>query len=94
MATGETEFLRILKKVIKLERELRTFRTQYYTFSYDLSEKNDRLILTVYFPTRNDKNTLVYDGKDVLKLEKKLKEAENYLQEKREYVGGRTPDLN
>jgi hypothetical protein len=83
MTTGEADFLKILTRVIKLYDEIRIFNTSFNRFDYKLEEKNGRLVLTVSFPINAESVVITYDTKQRDKFEKKLKEAEDYLYEKR-----------
>jgi hypothetical protein len=81
---GTHEFLKVLTRVIKLNKELRVYTTGWVKFLYDLEEKNGTLFLTVTFPQINDRTTVSYDTKKYDKLYKQLDEAEAFLREKRD----------
>ena len=79
---GEHNFLKQLARVIKLFNQIRIYNTGYNRFSYDLTEKNGVLYLTVSFPSHNKTSTISYDTKKLDEFESRMKEAEAYLEEK------------
>lgn len=83
MTLGETDFLKILTRVIQLHKECRLYANPYYKFSYDLSEVTGVLHLLISFPHMGDAVTVTYNGKQCDAVYNKLQDVEEYLASKR-----------
>lgn len=79
---GEHEFLKLLVRVIKLRKQIRIYNTAFNAFSYDLDEKNGKLLLTIHYPNMGDSVVVTYDTKTIDAVNAKLKDAEAYLESK------------
>ena len=83
MTLGETDFLKILTRVIHLHKECRRYTTSYYKFSYDLSEVNGVLYLLISFPHAENAVTISYNSKLCDSVEHKLQDVERFLAQKK-----------
>lgn len=81
---GEHNFLRLLARVIKLHKQVRIYNTGHNRFSYDLDERNGKLMLTIHYPRMGESTIITYDTKSLDEFESRISEAEKFLQEKQE----------
>ena len=79
------EFLKLLKRVVKLHSETRMYNVNFTSFSYALYVEKDKLCLVISFPTHRDRVAVTYNS-DMTEINSKLEEIESYMQTKREKI--------